>query len=371
VALFANDELEYRGQRRRRGRGWLGWGIVALVLVAGIVVGLLPSPYVIEKPGPVYDTLGTTEVDGEDVPLIEIPREETFPTDGSLDMLTVSVTGSPEHPATWIETLTARFRPGYAVVPIESVYPKGVTVEQSNEQANVDMQNSQREAIAAALRELGYTFSSTLTVEEVIEGLPADGKLNAGDIITGINGRDFADVTALKAVIADNGADAAATVSVERDGKRLDVSVTPVIEDGATAPVIGVVLSSDYDFPFDVSIQLENVGGPSAGQMFALGIIDKLTPGALTGGADIAGTGTITASGEIGPIGGIRQKMYGALDAGADFFLAPEGNCGEVTGNVPEGLTVFAVETLDDSLAALEAVAAGSDTSALPACPLE
>jgi PDZ domain-containing protein len=118
-----------------------------------------------------------------------------------------------------------------------------------------------------------------------------------------------------------------------------------------------------------VTIQLDNVGGPSAGQMFALGIIDKLTPGSITGGENVAGTGTITAGGEVGPIGGIRQKMYGAKDAGAEYFLAPVDNCNEVTGHIPSGLTVFAITTLDDSLAALEAISTGADSSALPTCP--
>jgi PDZ domain-containing protein len=105
--------------------------------------------------------------------------------------------------------------------------------------------------------------------------------------------------------------------------------------------------------------------------MFALGIIDKLTPGELNGGKDVAGTGTITARGDIGPIGGIRQKMWGARSAGAEYFLAPAENCDEVTGHIPPGLTVFAVKTLGDSLADLKVVAAGGDTSALAACPAQ
>ena len=123
-----------------------------------------------------------------------------------------------------------------------------------------------------------------------------------------------------------------------------------------------------YDYPFTVKIQLENVGGPSAGQMFALGIIDKLTPGSLTGGKRVAGTGTIDAQGTIGPIGGIRQKMYGAQRAGATIFLAPAGDCNEVVGHIPSGLKVFAVKTLSDSLAVLKAVSTGASTASLKGC---
>ena len=133
-------------------------------------------------------------------------------------------------------------------------------------------------------------------------------------------------------------------------------------------PIIGVFVGGDYEFPIEVRIQLENVGGPSAGMMFALGIIDKLTPGELNGGENVAGTGPISGSGEVGAIGGIRQKMWGAVRSGADWFLAPASNCGEVVGHVPSGLTVFAVATLDDALTALSAIADGADTASLPTC---
>ena len=124
-----------------------------------------------------------------------------------------------------------------------------------------------------------------------------------------------------------------------------------------------------YTFPFEVMIQLNNVGGPSAGQMFALGIIDKLTTGKLNGGDHVAGTGTIDNEGNVGAIGGIRQKMYAAKDAGNSWFLAPQSNCDEVTGHIPSGLTVFAVKTLDDSLAVMKAISSHSSTAGLPSCP--
>ena len=142
--------------------------------------------------------------------------------------------------------------------------------------------------------------------------------------------------------------------------------MTPAVE--GDQKIVGIYPSNEFDFPFDVDIQLPNVGGPSAGMMFALGIVDELTPGAMTAGTQWAGTGTIAALGDVGPIGGIVQKMHGALDAGASHFLAPVENCGEVAGHVPDGLTVYAVDTLDDAIAAIETVAMNSDTSALPTC---
>jgi PDZ domain-containing protein len=117
-----------------------------------------------------------------------------------------------------------------------------------------------------------------------------------------------------------------------------------------------------------VNLQVSDIGGPSGGMMFALGIYDRLTPGALTGGKNIAGTGTVNSLGEIGPIGGIRQKMYGAERSGATHFLAPVGNCSEVVGHIPTGLTVISVRTFDEALVAVEAIANGKDTKQLGSC---
>ncbi|MET1043122.1 MAG: S16 family serine protease [Microbacteriaceae bacterium] len=369
MALF--DDRTPTTPTRRRAGGWIGWSLLGVGALAASSLALIPAPYVIEKPGPVFDTLGEVSVAERKVPLISIPTEETYPTDGSLNLLTVSVSGNPDHLPGWLSVIGAWFNQSQAVVPVDSVFPEGVTQEQSTEQSRVDMENSQREAVAAALTELGHEFSSELTVVETQEGGASDGLLAAGDTIISLNGQTFTDVTGLRAAIAENGTSKPATLVIERDGETREVQVTPELSDAPEpTPVVGILIGGNYDFPFEVDIQIENVGGPSAGMMFALGIVDKLTPGSLTGGEDIAGTGTITASGEVGGIGGIRQKMHGAVAAGADWFLAPESNCDEVAGNIPDGLDVFAVATLDDAIAALEGIASG-DTAGLPACSAE
>ncbi len=349
----------------------VGVSALAVALVVLLILTFLPTAYVIQRPGPVYDTLGSVQTsDGDEVPLISIEGAATYETAGSLDLTTVQVVGNRERPPSWWELAFAWFDPSRAVVPIETVFPEGVTTEERSEQNASLMVDSQQEATAAALTNLGYEVEASLEVVEPVEGTPSDGVLEAGDVIVEADGVRVTDVDQLREVIQD-AEGAAVSLVVERDGDEYEESIVPeelVGEDGESSWVIGVILVHDYTFPIDVTIQLDNVGGPSAGQMFALGIIDTLTPGELNGGAEVAGTGTISADGTIGTIGGIRQKLYGARDDGAAYFLAPTGNCDEVVGHVPSGLRVFAVETLDDSVAVLDAIAADGDLDALAAC---
>ncbi|MCU1509378.1 MAG: hypothetical protein JWQ12_1643 [Glaciihabitans sp.] len=370
MSLFTDIEPD---QPRRRRGGLVGWSIL-LVAILGIgVVALVPAPYVIEQPGPVFDTLSDVQFQGKSVPMIDIPSQKTYPTSGSLDMLTVTIQGNRQDQLSWAEVAGAWLDPSKAVEPIDAIYPLGESVQDSNKQGAQDMVNSQRQAVAAALTDLGYRFDTTLIVSDTSKGYPAAGVLKANDTIVSLNGETFKDVNALRAAIAKNGTSKPAIMVIKRGGKEQTVQITPVLSadtgsGAARVPVLGIIVGNEYNFPFDVKIQLENVGGPSAGMMFALGIIDKLTPGALNGGQKVAGTGTIDASGVVGPIGGIRQKMYGARAAGASWFLAPKDNCDEVVGHVPSGLTVYSTGTLKQSLTALKAISTGKGRSALPVC---
>lgn len=350
-----------------------GWVAIGVAVVLALVLALVPAPFVIEQPGPVFNTLGTDQSVGSEPQqdakqLITIPSQTTYPTGGSLDLLTVSVVGNPDQRPSWFEIIGAWFDPSRAVQPIEQVFPPGTTTEQSNAANAALMVDSQQDAIAAALNELGYSFPQNVEVKQLIPDAPAAKVLKTGDEITSVNGKSITSVAELRRAVSANGTGTAAEIGIIRDGAASTVSITPEETQGQV--VLGIGAGMDYKFPFDVNIQLNNVGGPSAGQMFALGIIDKLTPGKLNGGKKVAGTGTIDNTGAIGAIGGIRQKMFAARDTGgASYFLAPASNCDEVTGHIPSGLHVFAVKTLADSLAVLKAVSSGSSTSGLPTCP--
>lgn len=363
MTFFTDDEPNRYPSGRRVRTGW----ILLLVAVIGTAAfAWVPSPYVIEQPGATFDTLGEVSIDDEPTPLIEVPGQTVYPTEGSLTLLTVGVVGSRRTPVSWLDVIGAWFDPSKAVVPIEAVYPEGQTVEMSNQENQALMEQSQHDATAAALTGLGYDVPRSVFVRSIAEGLPADGALQVDDQILTANGTEVTDVASLQELVRSAGADEPISFAILRDGEQLEIDVTAV-DDSRAGPIIGVGVETIFDFPFEVQIQLEDVGGPSAGMMFALGIMDKLTPGAMTGGEHIAGTGTLTAAGEVGPIGGIRQKLYGAVRSGAEWFLAPSRNCNEVIGHVPGGLTVFSVSTLDEAVEAVEGIE-GGDTEGLATC---
>ena len=348
---------------------YVGFVLLVLAVVGAVLFAMAPSPYVVERPGPAFDTLGAVEnSDGDEIPLIDIPDETTYPTSGELNLLTVYIDGSRERPLAWLEVAQAWFDPSRTVLPIDAVFPDGQTDEEADEQSAVDMSNSQQDSVAAALTELGIDYDSVLVVSGIIEDTPAEGVLEPDDEVLTADGTAVENVEELRAVLEDAGVGTEVVLEIVRDGEDLEVTVVPIASPTDGSPVIGVYVGVRYeDFPIEVNIQLENVGGPSAGMMFALGIYDKLTPGELTGGENIAGTGTIVGSGEVGAIGGVIQKMYGARDAGAEWFLTPDSNCEGVVGNIPSGIEVFSVSTLDEAIDAVEAIADG-DTSQLARC---
>lgn len=351
------------------------FGLVALI--AGVVLllamGLTPTPYVIRGEGPVFNAIGqVTLTEGHDpVPVITIDGAPSYDTGtGRLDVMTVNVAGSPQRMPGWLEALTAYVTPEKDVLPIEIYYPPGQSVDDRNSENQQLMASSQAEAIAAALRHEGYEVTEAIVIADVRADGAAAGLLERGDVITAVDGAPVssnADVTAA----LEGKADTPVTITVDRGGGLVEVVITPRATevDGETRPLLGILVQGGYDVPVDVTIQLGDVGGPSAGLIFALAIVDKLTPGDLTGGHHLAGSGTIGSDGVVGPIGGIRQKLYAASDAGAEAFLAHPGNCAEaVGGGVPGDLPVYAVETLDEAITVVETIAADGDRSVLRTC---
>lgn len=333
---------------------------IATVTTALLVAGasLVSVPYAVNSPGPTFDTLG--EHDG--VPLVEVVGAPTYDSEGELRFTTVRLGGGPGNPVTLARLVDGWLDAAVTVVPIEDVLPPDQTSEEIDEANQAAMISSQENATVAALEELGYDVPTTLTIAETIPDTGADGVLQAQDVLLAIDGTEVTSFSELSAAMDAVAPGDDVTVTVERDGAEQDVPLTTTdIGDGRA--LLGVYIDPVFDLPVDVRIQIENVGGPSAGLMFSLGIISTLTEEDETGGEHIAGTGTMDLTGTVGPIGGIVQKMTGARDDGAGWFLAPETNCAEAVGHEPGGLHVVAVATLAEARAAVEAIGAGDGDS--------
>jgi PDZ domain-containing protein len=332
-----------------------------LAIAAAAVLSMVSLPYVVRQPGPIVDTLG--DIGG--TKLITVKGAQTYETSGSLDFTTIRDLGGPGDSVNVWELLWGAVDPDTEVFHEEEVYPPGLTSKQVEEEGAAQMIDSQQEAIAAALKALGKPVKERVTIASVAEDAPSAAVLEKGDEIVGVDGTAIAGADELRAAIQKHRPGDPVALELRRDGKTVEVSAKTRDSDGKAT--VGVFLGREFDFPFSVQVEAGHVGGPSAGMMFALGIYDTLTPGAMTGGQEIAGTGTITADGEVGPIGGIRQKVAGARDGGADWFLAPAPNCEDLAGHVPDGLRVVRVSTFDEAREAVQAIAA-KKADDLPTC---
>jgi PDZ domain-containing protein len=336
-------------------------------LLIGIALAFIPLPYVVMMPGPVTNTLGS--LDGK--PIIEIPAPAqpggaaSYPAKGTLDFTTVRVNGGPGTTVNVYAVLGGLLDSSQAVVNEDEVFPKGVTQQQVKEENAALMTNSQEVAAAVAVRHTGKTVPVRVVIAEVAKNAPGASLLQAGDAFVSVDGSPVTKPQQVRDAVEKHkpGDDIALVVRRGSETK----SITAQVGGTAAQPRLGVVLGLAYANPVGVKIHAGAVGGPSAGLMFSLGIYDLLTPGELTRGKPIAGTGTMADDGTVGPIGGIAQKLVGAKDGGARYFLAPKDNCSEVVGHIPDGLSVFKVSTFDDALTAVEAIAKG-ETANLPVC---
>ncbi|MFI8994512.1 PDZ domain-containing protein [Streptomyces sp. NPDC053542] len=346
-----------------------------LMLIALLCAGvLIPVPYAQMTPGPTVNTLG----DHAGEPVLQIDGRKTYPTTGHLNMTTVRVTG-PDYRMNLFEAAYGWLAHDSAVVPHKTLYPDNQTAEQADQENAEEFSQSQESAKVAALDELHIPVSSQVVVASVMKDTPADGTLHAGDVIKAVDG------TAVK-----RPADVARLVTKHKAGEKVTFTLVPAKEAAAAEKkgdkpsggrqvslttkkatdgraIVGIQAGLDHTFPFEIDIKLADVGGPSAGLMFALGIVDKLTPEDLTGGNFVAGTGTIDDKGKVGPIGGISMKIVAARDKGAEYFLTPKDNCATAAKDTPEGLRLVKVNTIHDATQALTKIRKG-DTAHLPSC---
>ncbi|UGY93525.1 YlbL family protein [Streptomyces gobiensis] len=353
--------------------------LTSTLLLIGMLcaVVLIRVPYSELSPGPTVNTLG--EHGGD--PVLNIKGKKTYPTSGHLNMTTVRVT-SADYRMSLAEALYGWLSDESAVVPHSTLYPEGKTAEEAEEENAEEFTQSQQSAKVAALKELGIPVPTRTVVASVVKNSPAEGNLRAGDVIKAVDGKpvdkpgDVAELVTrhkpgenvIFTVVPAKAAEAAEKAGEDPAGaatKRVSITTTQAKDDKRA--IVGIQAGTAHTFPFEIDIKLADVGGPSAGLMFALGIVDKLTPTELTAGTFVAGTGTIDAAGTVGPIGGVQMKTLAAREAGAKFFLTPEANCPTAAEQKPEGLTLVKVGTMDGAMKALKDIR-DQKTDDLPVC---
>jgi PDZ domain-containing protein len=341
-------------------------GLLAVPMLVALWVYALtqPVPFVTYSPGLTINVLGSYQ--GRDV--ITVSGHQTYQDSGQLRLTTVYVT-LPATKVNLFELMSAWQSHDDAVLPKSAVYPSGETNASNKEEGQVQMVSSQDVATAVAMRELGYDVPEAPEVFSVGKGTPADGRLEPRDVITKVGDTAVHTLQQTGKAIQAVPSGQSVTLVVKRKGERRTVEVTPADVKGT--PMIGIRMVPSYDFPFFVSVGLGNdIGGPSAGLMFSLGIYDLLSEGSLTDGQVIAGTGEIKPSGKVGPIGGIDQKIAAAREAGAQLFMVPPANCADALDAARGDMTLVKASTMHSALQAIEAW--GKDrTATLPACSSE
>lgn len=328
-----------------------------LVLLGLTVVGsVVPAPVVALGPGPTFDTLG--EVNG--TPVVSAQGLPTYPTEGQLNMTTVGVTDG----ITTLGALGLWASGTHRLAPRWSLYPPGESSEQVTAQNQQEFDGSIANAQAAALTHLD--LPTRVTVGALTDGSPSAGALEAGDEIRAVAGTPVPSVQTLLDALGAARPGEPLTLAIVRDGAPREVTVTPAEHPADPARAfLGITPATSPAQGQELAISLGDVGGPSAGLMFSLALVDKLTPGPLTGGRFVAGTGTVNAEGRVGPISGIEFKMLKAQEVGAQVFLVPAENCPRAAADAPDGLQLVRAGTLDEAVAGLETLEAGGTP---PAC---
>ncbi len=322
------------------------------ILAFFALVSAVTVPYVSLGPGPTFDTLG--EVDGKQV--VQIEGTDVHPTTGHLNMTTVSQRDDLKLGQALMLWMSGREQ----LVPHDLVYPPDKSRDEVDDANNSDFRQSEDSAQYAALQYLKYPMA--VTVESVNDDGPSKGKLADGDAIDAVNGKPVANLEEFQALLKDT----KPGDNVALDYRRKDGSL------GVANVVLGKSPDRDSGFlgikvldapwaPFSIEFNLANIGGPSAGLMFSLAVVDKLTTGNLSDGKFVAGTGTITGDGKVGPIGGITHKMLAAQEAGASVFLVPADNCAEAVTAHDNGLELVKVDTLATAVDALKTLSAGGE----------
>jgi PDZ domain-containing protein len=332
-----------------------------LVLILGGIALAVPLPYASYSPGPTFDILGK---DADEAEFVQVDGHKAYYDKGQIRFTTV-VASAYGDKLSLGDALARWVDEDRAVVPYDVAHPPDRSAEDEEAEGAVQMTTSQDIAKAVALEELGYDIPAAVQVALVSEDGPAKGKLLVRDIFKEVDGKPVKTSDDVVKTVRKHKDGSPVVFTIMRGKRELTVRIKPRIEDGT--PRVGVHLGLGYEFPFTINLRVDpTVGGPSAGLMFALAIYDTLTPGSLTGGETIAGTGELMPDGSVEAIGGIEQKIAGAEEAGAELFLVPKDNCADVS-DIDTDVRLVKATTMHAARLALQRWSEDHDAK-LPTC---
>jgi PDZ domain-containing protein len=369
---------------RRTVAGLLALGLAAVLLA---VVVLQPVPYSALTPGPTFDALHRYN----DNQVIKVTGHKVYPDNGKLLGVTVYETG-PDQKLTLLEVFSDWVAKDASLLPHDALYHPTDTSQSVRQQSALQMTTSQDSATVAALTAAGIAFKTIIEVGAVDPKGGSAGVLKVHDELIKVNGTEVTGQQSVTGVIRPLKPGSKVTLLIRRQGVLMTVTVTanggqlpePALSGaentcptGAPVPtvnkqvsLIGITPAPRYVYPFNVKVDLgDDIGGPSAGMMFALTMYDLLTPGSLTGGNVIAGSGEINLDSTVGPIGGIGQKIAAAQRDGARLFLVASENWHEAIGSNYDKskIRLARVHTLADAITAVNTWRANPN-AALPGC---
>ena len=344
---------------------WLALTAAVVFVVLALLIAVLPVPYVVYSPGTAYDVLADADADAPIVVLEGIPTHEV---NGKLHMTTVAVT-RPTARTSLPEAMLAFWLPARDALPRSAVYDPAKTGDEIRAEERLMMDTSQQDAIVAALREADVPVEELPMISVVIASGPSNGRLFPGDLILQVEGQPVRTPEEVRERLRDKEVGTSLRITVSREGRVVNADVTPMEnphEPGGAA--IGVEVGVGYRFDPTVNFGVSHeIGGPSAGLVFALAIYEQITPEDVLQGRSVAATGQIGPDGRVGRIGGLHEKIAGAEREDVSVFLVPAPNCPDLQ-RLRTDLELIRVATLHDAVEGLAALGDPARSAEVPRC---